>query len=133
VTFDTDFRASTRLSALSRRFNPARGLNRAKSGRNAREFSRTRVWTTTVATPASIAAITNGAEPRSQIRPARRNALPSFASNWCARARNGVRPNATSRAAPGAAHIRASVTAAKPARVTSSREMGTCPCSRARC
>ena len=69
ATLASDLPASTRLSGPSNRFNPAFGLMREKSIRNALPLRRKRVCTSTTAMPATIAASTNGAAPSQQARP----------------------------------------------------------------
>ena len=68
ATLASDFAASTRLSGPSRRRSPARGLMRLKSGCSAVPLIRKPVCSSEAAVPASSAARTNGAAPRSSGR-----------------------------------------------------------------
>ena len=132
ATLASDLPASTRLSGPSNRFNPALGLTREKSMRNARPLRRNRVCTSTTATPATIEASTNGAAPSQQTRPAKRASDTSGRSS-CARARKMLSRSARSCTTPGPVMTSANVTAASPAKLVSSRETGAWPSSRAFC
>ena len=129
--FSSDFPASSSTDTLSTRFSPRAGDSRARSGINAAGLNKNPVCPNAAATPASIAANTNGAAARPKAPNA--NQIAATGSNRSGRASNTASRPANPCAIPGAKNDNTNAAAANTNNGATSRETGTFPSSRACC